>query len=61
MYNVINDVLIGLNRVGGVFYDYTANVFIQSALLVILLFIIDLLLRKRYVPSSVTASGCSCL
>ena len=47
MYHVINNFLIGLNKVGGVFYDYAAGVFIQSALLVILLFIIDLLLRKR--------------
>ena len=47
MYHVINNVMIGLNRVGGVFYDYAASVFIQSALLVILLFVIDLLLRKR--------------
>lgn len=47
MYHVINNVLMGLNRVGGVFYDYAASVFIQSALLVILLFVIDLLLRKR--------------
>ncbi len=47
MYHVINNVLMGLNRVGGVFYDYAASVFIQSALLVILLFAIDLLLRKR--------------
>ena len=47
MYPVINNVLIGLNKVGGVFYDYAASVFIQSALLVILLFAIDLLLRKR--------------
>ncbi|MGB2862177.1 MAG: M56 family metallopeptidase, partial [Sedimentisphaerales bacterium] len=47
MYHVINNVMMGLNRVGGVFYDYAASVFIQSALLVILLFAIDLLLRKR--------------
>jgi len=47
MYHVINNFLIGLNRIGGVFYDYAASVFIQTALLVILLFIIDLLLRKR--------------
>ena len=47
MYPVINNVLMGLNRVGCVFYDYAAGVFIQSALLVILLFAIDLLLRKR--------------
>ena len=47
MYHVINNVLMGLNEVGGVFYDYAAGVFIQSTLLVILLFAIDLLLRKR--------------
>ncbi|MFC1603640.1 ankyrin repeat domain-containing protein [Planctomycetota bacterium] len=47
MYHVINNVMMGLNKIGGVFYDYAAGVFIQSALLVILLFAIDLLLRKR--------------
>jgi len=47
MNQIINNSLIGLNEVGGVFFNYTANVFIQTALLVILLFIIDLLLRKR--------------
>ncbi|MFC1604420.1 ankyrin repeat domain-containing protein [Planctomycetota bacterium] len=47
MNEIINNSLMGLNEVGGVFYDYTASVFIQSALLVILLFAIDLLLRKR--------------
>jgi len=47
MYHLINNVLMGLNRIGGVFYDYAAGIFIQSALLVILLFVIDLLLRKK--------------
>jgi len=47
MNQIMNNSLIGLNKVGGVFYDYAASVFIQSALLVILLFFIDLLLRKR--------------
>ena len=47
MNQIMNNSLIGLNKAGGVFYDYAANVFIQSALLVILLFAIDLLLRKR--------------
>jgi len=47
MNEIINNSLIGLNKVGGVFYAYAASVFIQSALLVILLFVIDLLLRKR--------------
>ena len=45
--HLINNVLMGLNRIGGVFYDYAAGIFIQSALLVILLFVIDLLLRKK--------------
>jgi Tol biopolymer transport system component/beta-lactamase regulating signal transducer with metallopeptidase domain len=47
MNQIINDCLIGLNKVGGVFYSYAAGILVQSALLVILLFIIDLLLRKR--------------
>jgi Tol biopolymer transport system component/beta-lactamase regulating signal transducer with metallopeptidase domain len=47
MNQVINDCLMDLNKVGGVFYDYAAGVFVQSALLVALLFVIDLLLRKR--------------
>ena len=47
MNEIINNSLMGLNEAGGVFYDYAASVFIQTALLVILLFVIDLLLRKR--------------
>jgi beta-lactamase regulating signal transducer with metallopeptidase domain len=47
MNQVINTCLTGLDRVGGMFCDYAGAVFIQSALLVILLFAIDLLLRKR--------------
>ncbi len=47
MTHVINNVLIGLNNVGRVFCNYAAGVFVQSALLVILLLVVDLLLRKR--------------
>ncbi len=47
MTHVINNVLIGLNSIGRVFCDYAAGVFVQSALLVILLLVVDLLLRKR--------------
>lgn len=47
MYYVINNVLIGLNHIGKVFCDYAAGMFVQSALLVILLLVVDLLLRKR--------------
>jgi len=47
MTHVINNVLIGLNNLGRVFCDYAAGVFVQTALLVILLLVVDLLLRKR--------------
>jgi len=47
MTHVINNVLIGLNNLGRVFCDYAAGVFVQSALLVIFLLVVDLLLRKR--------------
>jgi len=47
MTHIINNVLIGLNNLGRVFCDYAAGVFVQSALLVILLLVVDLLLRKR--------------
>ncbi|MCX5644442.1 MAG: hypothetical protein NTZ17_07125 [Phycisphaerae bacterium] len=47
MNQAINDWLAGLNGIGKAFCSYAAGAFIQSALLVILLFAIDLLLRKR--------------
>jgi len=47
MTHVINNVLIGLNNLGRVFCNYAAGVFVQSALLVIFLLVVDLLLRKR--------------
>jgi beta-lactamase regulating signal transducer with metallopeptidase domain/Tol biopolymer transport system component len=47
MTRIINDCLTGFNRVGEVFCTYAGGAFVQSALLVLLLFAIDLLLRKR--------------
>lgn len=47
MNQAINDCLAGLNSIGKAFCSYAAGAFLQSALLVILLFGIDLVLRKR--------------
>jgi len=47
MTEIVNDCLSGLNRLGNAFSSCAANTFLQSALLVILLFGIDLLVRKR--------------
>jgi len=47
MNQIINHCLAGLNNVGIVFCDYAGSVFIQSALLVIVLYVVDLLLRRR--------------
>ncbi len=47
MSQIINDCLMNLNRVGNAFYCYAAGVFIQVTVLIIVLFVIDLLLRKR--------------
>jgi ankyrin repeat protein/beta-lactamase regulating signal transducer with metallopeptidase domain len=47
MSDIINNCLMGLNNAGRLFCDYAAGAFIQSALLVIVLFVVDLLLRKR--------------
>jgi len=47
MTQVINDCLTGFNSVGKAFCTYAESAFVQSALLVLLLFAIDLLLRKR--------------
>jgi beta-lactamase regulating signal transducer with metallopeptidase domain/Tol biopolymer transport system component len=47
MNQAINDCLAGLNGIGKAFCSHAAGAFVQSALLVILLFAIDLLLRKR--------------
>ncbi len=47
MNQVINDCIGGLNGVGRVFCDYAAGVFVQSAILVVVLLIADLFMRKR--------------
>jgi hypothetical protein len=47
MVEVINDCLTWLNSAGKVFCTYAGGAFAQTALLVILLFALDLLLRKR--------------
>ena len=47
MSQIISDCLMNLNRAGNAFYCYAAGVFIQVTILIIVLFVIDLLLRKR--------------
>ena len=47
MNHMINNLLTALNYVGETFCQHAAGVFVQSALLVIVLFAVDLLLRKR--------------
>ena len=47
MNEVINYCVTGLNHGGKVFCDYAAGVLLQSAILVIVLLVADLLLRKR--------------
>jgi beta-lactamase regulating signal transducer with metallopeptidase domain/Tol biopolymer transport system component len=47
MNEVINHCVTGLNGAGRVFCDYAAAILLQSAVLVVVLLIADLLLRKR--------------
>jgi len=47
MNQVVNIGLIGLNHVGRVFCDYAGSVFIQSAVLVSVLLVMDWFVRKR--------------
>jgi beta-lactamase regulating signal transducer with metallopeptidase domain/Tol biopolymer transport system component len=47
MVEIINECLSGLNHLGGAFSHYAVRAFLQSAALVIVLFVIDLFLRKR--------------
>lgn len=47
MVAIINECLNGLNHLGDVFTRYAVGAFLQSAVLVIMLFGIDLLLRRR--------------
>ncbi|MBL7185843.1 MAG: ankyrin repeat domain-containing protein [Phycisphaerae bacterium] len=47
MNHMINNLLTALNNVGEAFCEHAAGVFVQTAFLVILLYAVDLLLRKR--------------
>ncbi|UCE49973.1 MAG: M48 family metalloprotease, partial [Phycisphaerales bacterium] len=47
MNQLLNDWLMTLNSVGETFWKYSAQVFVQSSILIALLFMIDPLLRKR--------------
>ncbi|MFC1765706.1 M56 family metallopeptidase [Planctomycetota bacterium] len=47
MSQVINSVVSGLNHVSGNMFNYAAAVFVQTAILVLVLYGLDLLLRKR--------------
>ena len=60
MNQAIDNCLVGLNGIGKAFCGYAAGAFVQSALLVMLLFALDLLLRGGCAPSFATACGCSC-
>ena len=60
MNQAVNVCLAGWNHIGKAFCGSAASVFVQSALLVIVLFTLDLLLRRRVVPSFAIACGCWC-
>jgi beta-lactamase regulating signal transducer with metallopeptidase domain/Tol biopolymer transport system component len=47
MDQFIDSFLVSLNSVGRYFWDYAANMFLQSSVLIVLLLIIDLILRRR--------------
>lgn len=47
MVAIINECVNGLNHLGGAFSRYAVGAFLQSAVLVIVLFGVDLLLRRR--------------
>lgn len=47
MSQVVYNLVISLNKVGSVFYSYCAAVFVQTAVLILVLWVIDLLLHKR--------------
>jgi beta-lactamase regulating signal transducer with metallopeptidase domain len=47
MNAIINNCITALNNIGRGFCNYSAGVFVQSALLIILLLLIDFMLRKR--------------
>ncbi len=43
----LNNMTLHLNRIGSAFYAYMADIFIQSTVLIIVLFLLDLVLRKK--------------
>jgi len=47
MNPMINELVTGLNSVGQAFCEHAAGVFVQTAILVVVLYAVDLLLRKR--------------
>ena len=47
MNQMISASLTALNSIGSVFWDYAAAMFVQASLLIVLLWVIDRLLRKR--------------
>ena len=47
MDEIINSCLTALNSIGRGFCNYTAGIFVQSSVLIVLLLLIDFLLRKR--------------
>ena len=47
MSAIVDSLLTGLNRVGAIFCQHAAGIFVQSAILILLLLGIDLLFRRR--------------
>ena len=47
MNNIINELIMLLNSLGGTFCGYAGRMFIQSSVLILVLLVIDYLLRKR--------------
>jgi beta-lactamase regulating signal transducer with metallopeptidase domain len=47
MNQIINSCLTALNSIGRGFCDYTAGIFVQSSVLIVMLLLIDFLLRKH--------------
>ena len=43
----LNNMALHLNKIGSAFCDYMADVFVQSSVLIIVLFLVDLVLRKK--------------
>ncbi|MHC4299890.1 MAG: M56 family metallopeptidase [Planctomycetota bacterium] len=47
MNQLLNSWLTAINSIGGAFWDYSATIFVQSGVLIVLLLAVDFLLRKR--------------